>query len=224
MMHEASGRSGRRPGSMTAFGTVPTMPRPPVRRRAWSRWTLFVALVLFAAGCGSPAPPASVPTPSASDAPIRPAEGTSLYDRTISNAQFSLRIPAQYEELRDSRDAVTIARWSRPNPDGPLDSAVAVVVEQGPSRPLAEQAASLELRLREENHEVERTGVAWPDATAAELIQWREGVRGTGTFREVWQLMAQRGDTLYSVVAFGPFDSFDASGLPEVVSTFRIRT
>ena len=206
------------------LSTLPCMAHPQAR----SLRTLVAAMTLtalMASGCSSPAAPASMPTPAPSEARLVPSDGTGLRDRDIRHPQFTLRVPAQYEEQRGGLDRVDVARWSRPNPDGPLEVAIAVVVESSPTRSLAVQAAALELRLREENHEVERTGVAWPDAAQAQLISWREGVRGTGTFREVWQLMAQRGDgTLYSVVAFGPFDTFDSSGLPEVVSTFRIRS
>lgn len=205
------------------FGTLPGMATPLVELAPAVRYAALAGLLLLS-GCATPTTPGTLPTPAPSEARLTPSDGTSLRDRTIQHPLFTMQVPAPYEEQRGDLDRVTVARWSRPNPDGPLEVAVAVVVESSPTQPLADQAAALELRLREENHEVERIGLAWPDAAQAQLISWREGVRGTGTFREVWQLMAQRADgTIYSVVAFGPFDTFDSSGLPEVLATFRIR-
>lgn len=201
------------------------MPTPHAHHARRTAGTLLVVLAL--AGCASGNTPAPAPpTPAASAQPVVADPDIPINYRVAEGTGYRVGVPGSFEERSaEFAGGLTAHQWTEPHPGTAVRSAITVVREPHPVADANRQGAALEQRLREDGIEVERVGLDWPGARSAQLVSWREALRGSGgQARQIHQLLVQvETGPIYSVVVFAPEDAYDTSGLPRALTTFAVR-
>lgn len=212
-----------------------------IRRKTWGMVAAGLVLLLSACGGGGGTVPGDgMPAMQAhaeADPPVRAVKQQPRDTREVTGDGFTLHAPSVFQR-RDTTDSPRAGLvLERPSSSGSLPARLVVVRDAHAKNDVVEQAYAAEVTMRTTKGvtDVLRSDVVWPGARRAVLLQWTQDVPvGEGTSGETasgrttrarfWQLNTQgEGDLIYAVVAVAPVDDFEASGVGEVLRTFRMQ-
>lgn len=192
------------------------------------RAVVLAGLLATIPACSGDEPKESAPsrfaptgTPATPVQPGRPPAGAEV----ARGQGFTIAVPKgfrQGETPGSNGEPILYVRRASQEPSVPWQ--VTVLREPNPQADVLEQSRALELlKTVGPDPDFTRAAIDWPGADQAVLMQWTEP---TGTERvetRFWQLSVQVDKTLaLTVVALAPVGEFDASGVADILRSFRI--